>query len=138
MLTPGTILPPVPIRWQGHVVRSDALRGQPALFLFPCAVGCASCEAFFQAMQASKELAYWSIRPLLVLPQGAQESATDAAIVDEEGRCRALASPGEGPAAAVFDAYQEFRGTWPFDAHAFPSLDELEALVHSALRADPG
>lgn len=138
MLTPGTILPPIPIRWQGHAVRTDALRGQPALFLFPCATGCPSCKTFFQTMQASKEFAYWSIRTLLVLPQGAQEPETHTVISDEEGRCRALASPGVVPALAVFDAYQEFRGAWPFGAHAFPNLEELEALVRSALRADPG
>lgn len=147
MLNPGTIFPPVAIYWQGQAVRTSALRGQPALLLFPCAAGCPSCHAFFRSLQASRELAYWSIRPLLVLPNEALESSTqasldaflDAAIIDTEGRCHALAAPeGERPALAVFDAYQEFRGAFAFSPHEFPGSAELESRIHSALRADPG
>lgn len=139
MLEPGTIFPPVAIRWQKEDTRTNALRGQPALLLFPCTAGCPFCATFFRSIQASKELAYWSIRPLLVLPAKVQEPPTDAALIDTDGRCRALAAPeGNAPALAIFDAYQEFRGSLGFGGHDFPAPDELEAMVHSALRADPG
>lgn len=139
MLKPGTIFPPVPIRWQGQDLRTNALRGQPALWLFPCVTGCRACERFFQSIQDSRELDYWSMRPLLVLPAGAQEPSTDAVMIDTDGRCRALAAPDEGgPALAVFDAYQEFRGAFAFSGHDFPLPEALEGMIRSALRADPG
>lgn len=139
MLHSGTILPPVPILWQGNLARTSALRGQPALLFFPCGGDCRICDSFFQQIQASDELDYWSIRTLKVLPRTGKEPATDSVVIDLDGRCRALATSGDdAPALAVFDACQEFRGTFPWEAHRFPDSTEVETLVRSALGAGPG